>query len=254
MATLGSPADSKNAASWMMQVVHEPQSANPSITDLHSVVILFRSSSGHGRLKVGLLYLLVSSPSDRSFASKTSSNSLPRALLISMRATGPSRRPVLWASCSRGVAISEVGSKMSDSVPSSFAGVRSRAVGLGSTLMVTGWDMFAVGMPGTPAPKPGMKQENFPALAPATAMLKDPGLENFGTDSNGLLRNCSTAATRLASIDIPLHKNQGQEGFFIFKTCSTICGRKGTTCIEDCFHSSWASFFLESKPPFRSLL
>jgi len=51
--TLGSPAPSKAAASCMMQVVHEPQSANARTADLHSDVILFLKLSGHGRENVG---------------------------------------------------------------------------------------------------------------------------------------------------------------------------------------------------------
>mmetsp|Transcript_57090 Transcript_57090/g.133102 ORF Transcript_57090/g.133102 Transcript_57090/m.133102 type:complete len:237 (-) Transcript_57090:1301-2011(-) len=52
MATAGMPQPSKCAASCMMHVVHEPQSASAATTWLHSRSICWRTSTWHGRVTV----------------------------------------------------------------------------------------------------------------------------------------------------------------------------------------------------------
>mmetsp|Transcript_56059 Transcript_56059/g.87253 ORF Transcript_56059/g.87253 Transcript_56059/m.87253 type:complete len:227 (-) Transcript_56059:952-1632(-) len=226
MHTLGSPAVSKDAASWMMQVVHEPQSASPKTADLHSEAIFWHNSSGHGREKVGFMYRRVSTPWACSFFSMTSRSSDPRALLISIKATGPSTLPLRFAKESNVALSSEVGLRtvLSSRVDGPGDGTSSEA-GRGSTRAVTGWFMNALAIPRVPIPNPGMKHENFPAGAPATAIWNDSGLVNFGIFKNGIPTSRMRPAMRKTIKPAIRNNIFGPFGIFSAKACVMVQGK-----------------------------
>mmetsp|Transcript_22000 Transcript_22000/g.71277 ORF Transcript_22000/g.71277 Transcript_22000/m.71277 type:complete len:422 (+) Transcript_22000:656-1921(+) len=169
---------------------------------------------------------------------------------MSKSATGSAMPPVRFAKSVGLCDTSGTGSRMSS--PSLMSGAfASSAAGLGSTCAVTGVDMFAVGMPGAPTPKPGMKAENFPAMPPATTILMEAGLLNFGTKLKGKPRQVARVPTDRNTKARSLMKILGKFGAFFLKRAVSTYSKCGNMFLPILFQSASASLAFVSMPAFK---
>lgn len=83
--TVGTPRASRLVVSCTLHVVHDPQSASPSMTASHSADICCWRSTEAGRVNVGLRYRLTDSPRSARCDSIRSRKTSPRFLDMSSR-------------------------------------------------------------------------------------------------------------------------------------------------------------------------